>query len=69
MRARSIASLKKQVLKWKEKADALRTGLDESIQLQCRYAVLLNTYDGGERRVDFTVKSWLERLEEIEGDE
>lgn len=42
----------------------LRAALEESLNLQSHYALLLNAHDGGERRT-FTVKSWLARLKEL----
>jgi hypothetical protein len=45
--------------------DRLRTGLSESLQLQRHYAVLLNTWDGGQRTTVDSVEKWLERVDAI----
>ena len=47
-----------------EEVARLQTALSESLKLQTRYAKLLNAWDGGERRHDFTLETWIERLKE-----
>jgi hypothetical protein len=39
--------------------------LQESVRLQCHYAMLLNNHDGGQRDTTFDAFSWMARLREL----
>jgi hypothetical protein len=43
----------------------LEAALKQSVKLQSHYALLLNQYDGGERRVFTSAREWLDRLREV----
>ena len=47
-----------------EWARTLEVALIESVKLQCHYAGLLNMWDAGTRRENFTAESWIARLKE-----
>lgn len=48
-----------------EKIKSLENALSESLKLQSHYAVLLNQYDGGARRVFGNNEVWIKRLAEV----
>lgn len=45
--------------------DQVYKALQESLELQKHYAILLNAFDGGIRKIFTTPEEWITRLKEL----